>query len=399
MGTSSRLFCNVRPLLRTKMNLEKVDFAFPTSIRFGVGVIQELPNHLKRQRLKRPLLVTDPGLAGLSVFQNIVALLENRSLEPSVYSDIHKNPVKSDVLQGDAQYKNDNCDCIIGVGGGASMDVARSIALKVNHSRDLFDYEDSKNGKRLILNDIPYFIAIPTTSGSGSEVVRSSVISDDQTNEKKIIYSEKLLARQVFADPELTMDLPPFHTATTGMDAFTHNLEAYLAKGFNPLCEGIALEGIRLIHKSLEISVHHPTLESRTNMMAAALMGAVAFQKGLGVIHSTAHALSTYANLHHGLANALMLDSCIRFNADVSWEKLCTVAHQLHLKELSPYALAIYLKKLNQSIGIPENLTSQGITKRDVPILAKLAFQDVCHRRNEKPVTEEDFRKIFIDAL
>ncbi|MBI1910005.1 MAG: iron-containing alcohol dehydrogenase [Deltaproteobacteria bacterium] len=378
---------------------QRYTFNFPTLIRFGKGVIEELGPHLKEKGVRRPLVVTDPGLALLPLFQTVIASLKKSGVGVEVYSGIHKNPVKSDVLGGVGQYKKSACDAIVGIGGGASLDVARAIALKVNHARDLFDYEDSQGGERLVTGEIPYFVAVPTTSGTGSEVGRSTVISDDATHEKKILFSPKLMARIVFADPGLTMELPPVITAATGMDALTHNMESYLARGFHPICDGIALEGIRLIGESFVRTVNKPDLESRSKMMVAAMMGAVAFQKGLGVVHSTAHPLSTLFDLHHGLANAIMLRHGVAFNADVCEERLANIAKVLNLADPGSQTLIRYLGELNEKIHLPLRLSSQKVGEKDVGPLSRLAFQDVCHQCNPKPVTESDFQKIYRVAL
>src|SRR5579863_10075513 len=255
-------------------------YNFPTLIRFGVGAIKELPGHLKANSLLQPLIVTDPVVRHLSFFKEIVDGLSERSISVEVFSDIHKNPVKSDVTKGGEIFNATKRDSIIGIGGGAAMDVARAIALRINHHRDLFDYDDLIGGDKYVTEEVPYFITVPTTSGTGSEVGRSAIISEDDTHRKRILFSPKLLAKIVYADPLLTMELPPFVTAATGMDALTHNIEAYLAKNFHPMCEGIALEGLTLINQSITIATHTPDLESRSRMMIASLMGAVAFQKG-----------------------------------------------------------------------------------------------------------------------
>lgn len=370
-------------------------FNFPTKIRFGHGVSTELGPHLKEKGFTSPLLVTDPGLAKLPIIKKICDDLKKIGINAHVFSDIHKNPVKSDVIKGETTYKKNCCDSIIGLGGGASMDVARAIALKINHPRDLFDYVELTGGDQYITEDIPYFITVPTTSGTGSEVGRSAVISDDETHQKKILFHPTLLARIVFADPVLTHDLPANITATTGMDALTHNIEAYLSKGFHPLCDGIALEGIRLIHESLEQAVTHPTPESRTKMMAGALMGAVAFQKGLGLIHSMAHALSTHKDLHHGLANALMMPVGLKFNMKSVSEKIHRIEKHIDIN----MPLSDYTWSLAKKIGLPTNLSSQGISTKDIDILAKLAFADGCHQCNEIAITEQDFLLLFSEAL
>jgi alcohol dehydrogenase class IV len=279
------------------------------------------------------------------------------------------------------------------------MDVARAIALRINHRKDLFDYDDAIGGDRFVTEEIPYFVTVPTTSGTGSEVGRSTVISDDLTHEKKILFSPRLLARKVFADPELTLDLPAFVTATTGIDALTHNVEAYLAKGFSPLCDGIALEGIRLISQSLERATLHSDLESRSKMMMASLMGATAFQKGLGIVHSLAHPLSTVTDMHHGLANAIMIPYGMEFNASVSEERMKTICEVIGLKDHSSRSFIAWLKELNSKIGIPDRLSSQKVTKEHLGRLADLAEKDPCHGSNPRAVSRADFLAIYEKAL
>src|SRR5882757_7444896 len=293
-------------------------YNFPTIIRFGAGAVKELPDHLAAQGLSRPLLVTDPVVAQLGFFDEIKKSLEARGISVAVFSDIHKNPVKSDVEKGGVAFVSGGRDSIIGIGGGAAMDVARAVVLRIHHHRDLFDYDDLIGGDVYVTEEVPYFITVPTTSGTGSEVGRSAIISEDDTHRKRILFSPKLLAKIVFADPLLTMDLPPFVTAATGMDALTHNMEAYIAKGFHPMAEGIALEGIALVNEAIGTAVNKPDLESRSKMMIASLMGAVAFQKGLGVVHSLAHPLSSLLDMHHGLANAINIPYGMEFNIEGS---------------------------------------------------------------------------------
>src|SRR6478736_3529012 len=244
------------------MTFDKIyQYNFPTTIRFGAGVINELGDYLIKNNLSKPLIVTDPTVAQLGFFKTIVSDLQKRNLSVEVFHDIHKNPVKSDVYKGTDVFDQTKRDSIIGIGGGAALDVARAIVLRINHREDLFKYDDLIGGDVYVTNDVPHFITIPTTAGTGSEVGRSAIIADDETHQKKILFSPKLLAKIVFADPQLTMDLPAFITAATGMDALTHNMEAYLAKMPHPMCEGIALEGMSLIAQSLEQAVKNPDIE------------------------------------------------------------------------------------------------------------------------------------------
>lgn len=374
-------------------------YNFPTVIRFGAGAINELAPHLVDKGLSKPLIVTDPNVAELEFFKKIVEDIRAKGMSVEVFSEIHRNPVKSDVLHGGDIYKWFQRDSIIGLGGGAAMDVARAIALRINHNRDLFDYDDLIGGDKYVTEEVPYFITVPTTSGTGSEVGRSAIISEDESKRKRILFSPKLLARIVFADPLLTSDLPPFITAATGMDALTHNLEAYLAKGFHPMCEGIALEGIALINGSIEDAVNKPGLESRSRMMIASLMGAVAFQKGLGVVHSLAHPLSSLLDTHHGLANAVNLPYGIRFNIEGNEKKFERIAGVMGLKKTSGKAVVKRLFEINKEIGLPKKLKKIGVKEEHVETLADLAIADFAHPNNPKPVSREDFRDLYMEAL
>lgn len=374
-------------------------YNFPTTIRFGAGVVNELADHLLQQGLKRPLIVSDPTVVQLDFFRKIIDQLRQKNIAVEVFSAIHKNPVKSDVLAGGEAFVQIQRDAIVGIGGGAAMDVARAIALRVNHHRDLFDYDDLIGGDKYVTEDVPYFITVPTTSGTGSEVGRSAIISEDDTHRKRILFSPKLLARIVFADPLLTMELPPFITAATGMDALTHNMEAYIARGFHPLCEGIALEGICLINDSIEKAVNRPDLESKSKMMIASLMGAVAFQKGLGVVHSLAHPLSSLLDTHHGLANAVNLPYGMRFNIGGSEAAFRKIARAMELKPETGEAVVEHLFDLNRRISLPVKLGDIGVKTEHLDTLADLALADFCHPSNPKPVTRADFRTLYAEAL
>jgi alcohol dehydrogenase class IV len=296
--------------------------------------------------------------------------------------------------------------------------VARAVALRVHHPRDLFDYDDLIGGDQYVTEEVPYFITVPTTAGTGSEVGRSAIISEDDTHRKRILFSPKLLAKIVFADPLLTMELPPFVTAATGMDALTHNLEAYLAKNFHPMCEGIALEGIDLINGALAQAVHRPDLESRSRMLLGSLMGAVAFQKGLGVVHSLAHPLSSLLDTHHGLANAVNLPYGMRFNIGGSEEKFRRIAQVMGLPlepsgakvpneggrgttpdRSSGEAVVERLFAFNGEVGLPTRLREIGVREEHIETLADLAIADFAHPNNPKPVSREDFKKLYLEAI
>jgi alcohol dehydrogenase class IV len=374
-------------------------FNFPTIIRFGAGAVDGLPEYLAANNLKAALLVTDPMVRELDFFKGIINNLEAKNISVETFADIHKNPVKSDVLKGGDVFKQTDRDCIVGIGGGAAMDVARAIALRINHHRDLFDYDDLIGGDVFVTEEVPHFVTVPTTSGTGSEVGRSAIISEDDTHRKRILFSPKLMAKMVFADPLLTMDLPPFITAATGMDALTHNLEAFISRNFHPMSAGIALEGIYLINRSIANAVNKPDLESRSNMMIASLMGAVAFQKGLGVVHSLAHPLSSLLDTHHGLSNAVNLPYGMHFNTPGLEEQFKRIARTMELSEETGDAVVEHLFMLNRKIGLPARLREIGVREEHIDTLSDLALADFCHPNNPRPVTLEDFKQLYTEAL
>lgn len=367
---------------------------FPTLTRFGPGVVTELGDYLNTKNLKRPLLVTDPALRELDFFKKIARELEAKKVRPIVFSEINKNPVKKNVISGISVYKNNKADSIVAIGGGASMDVGRAIALGAYHNRDLFDFDDALGGEKYVKEKIPHFICVPTTSGTGSEVGRSAVISEDIGHKKRILFSPKLMAKMVFADPELTMNLPPKITAATGVDAITHNIEAYVAKGFNPLCDGIAAQGFKLAALALKGAVKRPDIVNRSQMMMASLMGACAFQKGLGVVHSCAHPLSTKYDTHHGLSNALMLAQGLEYNMPVASDKYRQLSSMIGEMDFMPW-----LRGLLIDIEMPQSLSDIGARVEDIDDLARLAMADPCHHANPKTCSEEDFKMIYHKAL
>ncbi len=375
-------------------------FSFPTTIHFGAGAVELLPGHLVASGVRRPLVVTDVGISPLPFFASLVQTLRAEGLEPATFDGVVGNPMVSQVDAGAAAFLAHGADGIVGVGGGAALDVAKVIGLMATHPGALFDYEDEKPGALPIEDRLPHFVAVPTTAGTGSEVGRASVISDDDTHVKRIVFSPHLLAKAVFADPVLTVGLPAGITAATGMDALTHNVEAYLARHHHPICDGIALEGVRLVARHLAPAVADGTdLEARGGMLMASMMGAIAFQKGLGVVHSTAHALGTVADLHHGLANAVMIDHVLPFNVEAVPERFEDLATAARLDDRSPEGFLSWLTELKATVGIPADLRAAGVDVAARDQLAALALEDSCHLNNPRPVVLGDLEVLFDRAF
>jgi alcohol dehydrogenase class IV len=377
-------------------------FAFPTEIHFGPGARRAAADYLKARGCRRPLIVTDKGIAALPLLAEFQSTLAGLAVE--VYAGVWGNPVKGQVDAGVAAFKRHNADAVIGFGGGAALDVAKVVALMASHPGDVLEYAWDHPQVRAIDRDLPCFIALPTTAGTGSEVGRSSVISDDATHIKKIIFSPRLLAKAVFADPELTLGLPPHVTAATGMDALTHNVESYIARGYHPMCDGIALEGVRIAARALPVAVREPhNLNARSDMLMASMMGAVAFQKDLGATHSCAHALSTVADLHHGLANGIMIDYVMRFNQSAELARFAIMAEAAGVARGSTAASASafvdWLTELKREVGIPAKLGAVKVSKDDLPRLLDVAVDDICHKTNPRPCTRADFERIFTEAI
>ena len=373
------------------------NFSFPTQIHFGPGARKQVAAHLKERGLKRPLIVTDKGLAALPVLAEFRGSLEG--LEPGLYGGVFGNPVKQQVDEGVAAYKAHRADSVIGFGGGAALDVAKAVALMAAHEGSILEYAWDHPQVRPVKNALPYFVALPTTSGTGSEVGRSSVISDDATHVKKVVFNPALLAKAVFADPELTLDLPPHVTAATGMDALTHNVESYLSPAYHPLCDGIALEGARIAAHAIEKAVSQPKdIQARSDMMMASMMGAIAFQKDLGAVHSCAHALGTVVDMHHGLANGIMIDHVMRFNAQAAQGKMAELARVCGAGD-SADAFIAWLAALKARIGIPAKLGAKGVTPQHLPRLVEIAVNDTCHQTNPRKCAPQDFERIFREAL
>ena len=366
-------------------------FSFPTAILFGPGAIDRLPEELAKRGISHPLLVTDAGLAHTPVFERVVRLVPNAA----VFSAVEPNPTERNVTDGLASYNANRCNGVIGLGGGSPLDAAKAIRLKVTHELPLAEYDDLLDGGQRISANVPPYIAIATTSGTGSEVSRSTVITIAATNRKTVVFSPHLIPTLAIADPELTLALPPHLTAGTGMDAFTHNVEAYISKGCHPICDAIAFSGARLVWENLPRVMADPRdLEARSQMMMASIMGAIAFQKGLGATHSLAHPLSSDCGMHHGTANAVMLPFVLEFNQSAVAPRLAELAAQFGGGDI-----AKQVRALNLRAGIAPRLRDYGVTAETLPALADKAIQDGCHQLNPRPCTREDLLALYRAAL
>jgi alcohol dehydrogenase class IV len=366
-------------------------FSFPTTILFGAGAVGRLPEELKKRGMSRPLLVTDAGLARTPVFARVASLAPG----PAVFAGVEPNPTERNVLDGLAIYQENRCNGIIGLGGGSPLDAAKAIRLKVTHELPLAEYDDLLDGADRISANVPPYIAIATTAGTGSEVSRSTVITITATNRKTVVFSPHLIPVLAIADPELTLDLPPHLTAGTGMDAFTHNVEAYISKGYHPICDAIALSGARMVWENLPRVMANPRdSEARTQMMMSSIMGAIAFQKGLGAVHSLAHPLSSDCGMHHGTSNAVLLPVVLEFNRPAVPQRL----HDLEA-QFGGGDIVELVRDLNRRIGIAPRLRDYGVTEAALPALADKAIQDGCHQLNPRPCTREDLLALYRAAL
>ena len=372
-------------------------FAFPTPIHFGAGARKLVAAHLQEQGIQRPLIVTDRALAALPLLAEFQSHLGG--LNVGVFSGVFGNPTCAQVMAGAAAFKAHEADAVIGLGGGAALDVAKVVGLMATHPGDVLEYVWDHPQVRAIHQPLPYFVALPTTSGTGSEVGRSAVVSENESHVKRTVFSGAILAKAVFADPELTLGLPPAVTAATGMDALTHNIESYLSPAYHPLCDGIALEGLRVGARALATAVKEPgNLQARADMMMSSMMGAIAFQKDLGSVHACAHALGTVMDMHHGLANALMIDTVLAWNYEAVPRKFDELAHAAGVQG-GGFAFIAWLKHLKLQIDIVGGLAARGVTPEHIPRLVPLAHIDFTGQTNPRPATEADYERLFRQAM
>ncbi|HEY2408143.1 MAG TPA: iron-containing alcohol dehydrogenase [Polyangiaceae bacterium] len=374
-------------------------WSFPTRIIFGAGEIARLSDEALAVGMKRPLVVTDAGVEHTGVLASVLAALTSDQLAVATFTGVEGNPTEDNIAAGARAYSAHRADGVIAVGGGSPMDAGKLIALRACCALSFEELDDSIDGGRHVPADVPPIITVPTTAGTGSEVGRAAVVTVRSTQRKTVVFSPRLLARVAILDPNLTRSMPAPVTAATGFDALTHCVEAYLAKGDHPMADAIALAGIDLVAKYLERAVADGNdMEARGMMMKAAMMGAVAFQKGLGACHSLAHPLSSEHGLHHGLANALCLPAVLRFNEAAVPARVAHVGMLLGA-EAEPGACARAVEDLRMRVGIPSGLSAKGIQESHLSVLAEKASEDACHRENPRVCSRVDLLTLYRESL
>jgi 4-hydroxybutyrate dehydrogenase len=373
-------------------------FTFPNRILFGEGARASLAGELTRLGVRRPLVVTDAGVRAAGIVEPIVAGLGTAT----VFDAVHANPTEDDVRSGLELYRAKGCDGVVGLGGGSPIDAAKALRLLVHHPGQLADYDLTAGGLERITANLPPMAALPTTSGTGSEAGRGALIQLPQTGRKTIVLSPHLLPSVAICDPELTYSVPPALTAGAGMDALTHCIESYLSTTFHPICDGIALEGLRYVCQGLEASVHDGSnREARRAMMLGALMGGISFHKGLGVIHALSHALGSEGRVHHGTLNAILLPHGLRFNREAGDRPLHELAARLGLGRSGdgPSHLIALMELVLARLPLPTRLGQlEGLDRRRIDHYARLAMLDHCHRTNPRPCTFDDMCRLLEEA-
>ncbi|MDX1609053.1 MAG: iron-containing alcohol dehydrogenase [Halofilum sp. (in: g-proteobacteria)] len=377
------------------------NWGFPTSVRVGPGRLAELASICNELGFTRPLVVTDPGVRDLPMIRDTLEALQAAGIEAALFSDVRGNPTGANVEAGVGVFRAGGHDSVIAFGGGSALDAAKAVALMAGQERPLWDFEDiGDNWKRANVAAIVPCIAIPTTAGTGSEVGRASVITNEQSHRKMIIFHPRMLPLAVILDPETTLGLPPQMTAATGMDALSHCFEAWCAPGFHPMADGIALEGLRLISSALPRAYDDGSdIEARTQMLAAASMGSTAFQKGLGAVHAISHPVGAFYQTHHGLTNAVVLPYVMRFNHAAIAERMAPVAQALGLLDTSFDAVFEWVLRFRERLGIPHTLADLGVDSNRADEIGRMGEIDPPAATNPVPVTAADLERVFVNAV
>ena len=381
------------------MNLS-VNWNYPTAIRVGAGRVGELGVVCKNLGMQAPLIVTDPGLAALPMLENIVQNLKSENLRVGVFSNIKANPIGENIDDGVDYYRREKHDGVIALGGGSGLDAAKAVALMVGQNRPIWDFEDvGDNWTRVNVAGIAPVVAVPTTAGTGSEVGRASVITDQENHIKKIIFHPAMLPAEVILDPELTVGLPSMLTAATGMDALSHNLEAWCSPFFHPMAQGIAMEGIRLVRDYLPRAVKDGAdIEARTQMLVCSSMGATAFQKGLGGMHALAHPLGALYDAHHGTLNAILMPYVLKANEKAIENKMTMLARYLNFDDSSFNGFLQWVLQLRDQLGIPHSLKEIGIDELQAETVGKMAVEDPSAGGNPISFSSTEYQQIFLNA-
>ena len=382
--------------------MQKTNWNYPTTMWVGQDRIKDLSIACKNLNINRPLLVTDKGLASSDIIQNSLSNLKQNSFEVILYSNVIGNPTGTNVNEGVGIYRKNNCDGVIAIGGGSGLDVGKAVAFMSGQDLPIWDFEDvGDNWTKAKSNSIAPIIAVPTTAGTGSETGRASVILNEETGVKKIIFHPKFLPSIVILDPLLTKSLPPDITAATGMDALAHNLEAYCAPGYHPMADGIALEGIRIINNWLLVAVEDGSnIEARMNMLTAASMGSTAFQKGLGAIHSLSHPVNALNNIHHGLSNAIFMPYVLTFNKNVIEKKIVKICEYLEFQNKTFDEFLNWTLNLRKKLKIPHKLADViEPDKIDIDRLSKMALDDPSTSGNPKKLSLEDMKIMYQHSI
>ena len=381
--------------------MSNYNWNYPTTIWVGKDRIKDLYLACSNLKIQNPLFVTDKDLINLPMVKEVISKIKNRIDNIVVFSDFSGNPFGENVEEGVKEFKKNNCDGVIAFGGGSGLDVGKAIAFMSAQTRPIWDFEDIGDyWKRANNENIPPIIAIPTTAGTGSETGRASAIINKETGVKKIIFHPKFLPSIVILDPILTKDLSPRLTGATGMDALAHNLEAFCAPGFHPMADGIAIEGMKLIKKSLLNAVHNGNdLDARSDLLAAASMGSTAFQKGLGAIHSLSHPLNAKFNIHHGLSNAIFMPYVLTFNREAIEERIISICDFLNLSK-SFNSFLEWILDLRKELEIPHKLSDViDINKLDIDELSEMALNDPSTSSNPKTLTISDMKIIYKNSI
>ena len=382
--------------------MQKYNWNYPTTMWVGENRINDIGFACKTLNIKKPLLVTDKGLSKSDIVNNTLSILKSEGISAELYSNVVGNPTGTNVNEGVENYKKNGCDGVIAFGGGSGLDVGKAVAFMSGQTLPIWEFEDvGDNWTKANSNKIAPIIAVPTTAGTGSETGRASVILNEDTGVKNIIFHPKFLPSIVILDPVLTVGLPPKITAATGMDALAHNLEAYCAPGYHPMADGIALEGMKLINKWLLEAVNNGSnIEARMNMLTAASMGSTAFQKGLGAIHSLSHPVNALNNVHHGLSNAIFMPYVLTFNKDVIGEKILKICDYLELDDKSFDGFINWVLELRKKLDMPHKL-SEVIDEKDLQLdrLSKMALDDPSTSGNPKKLTETDMKVMYQHSM